>query len=455
MDVTNKRVLVVGLGKSGLAAVRLLAGRGANVIVNDLRDADALGPIADEARSYGAELALGHHDAALFSSVDQIVVSPGVPPLHALTVAEEKGIPIASEIELASWFIQAPILGITGTNGKSTVTTLLGLMAEHSGRPTFVGGNLGTPLVDVIGTDAAGPNGLVVVELSSFQLERVAQLRVHVGALLNVTPDHLDRYATLDEYAAAKARIFERQTEQDFAIVPFGDALCLNYAQAGRAKLLKFGGSGGDVRVVQGVITDATNGLAVPLSQTRLVGAHNADNACAAALMARASGIEVTAIAQALLEFAPLGHRMQRVRELNGVQFFDDSKATNVGATVAALDGLDRAGGRVVLIAGGKHKGAEYTPIRERLDRFGRAAVLIGEATPLLEGDFEGARFVVERATTMADAVQRAFRLAQPGDLVLLAPACSSFDMFRSYAHRGDEFQAAARALTEADHGAR
>lgn len=455
MDVANKRVLVVGLGKSGLAAVRILSERGAAVIANDLRDAESLGVIAEEARSFGAELSLGHHDAALFSSVDQIVVSPGVPPLHALVVAEEKGIPIASEIELASWFIDAPILGITGTNGKSTVTTLLGLMAEASGRPTFVGGNLGTPLVDVIGTDAASERGLVVVELSSYQLERVARLRVHVASLLNVTPDHLDRYSTLAEYAAAKARIFERQEKSDYAAVPFGDALCLDLTRSGQGTVLRFGGSGGDVRVIDGVITDVSNGLAVPLSETRLVGAHNADNACAASLMARVAGIDVSAIAKGLRDFAPLGHRMQHVRDLADVAFYDDSKATNVGATVAALDGIDRRGGRVVLIAGGKHKGAEYTAIRERLDRFGRGAVLIGEATPLLAADFEGARFSVAQASTMDDAVQRAFQMAQRGDTVLLAPACASFDMFRSYAHRGDEFQRATHALTEADHGTR
>jgi UDP-N-acetylmuramoylalanine--D-glutamate ligase len=270
-----------------------------------------------------------------------------------------------------------------------------------------------------------------------------------------VTPDHLDRYATVEEYGAAKARIFERQTADDYAIVPFGDELCTRFARVGQARLLTFGGTRGDVRTVNGVVTDSVNGLAVALTETRLVGAHNADNACAAALMARVAGIGVDAIAKGLRDFEPLGHRMQLVRELSDVKFFDDSKATNVGATVAALDGLPRAGGRVVLIAGGKHKGAEYTPIRERLERFGRAAVLIGEATPLLEADFNGVAFVVERATTMADAVQRAYRLARPGDLVLLAPACSSFDMFRSYAHRGDEFQLAARALTEADHGAR
>lgn len=455
MDIANKRVLVVGLGKSGLAAVRILCERGATVIANDLRGAESLGVIAEDARRFGAELSLGHHDAALFCSVDQIVVSPGVPPLHALEVAEEKGIPIASEIELASWFIDAPILGITGTNGKSTVTTLLGLMAEASGRPTFVGGNLGTPLVDVIGTDAASERGLVVVELSSYQLERVARLRVHVASVLNVTPDHLDRYSTLAEYAAAKARIFERQEKNDYAVVPFGDALCLDLTRSGSGTVLRFGGSGGEVRVIDGVITDAVNGLAVPLSETRLVGAHNADNACAAALMARAAGVDVKAIAKGLREFAPLRHRMQHVRDLADVAFYDDSKATNVGAAVAALDGIDRKGGRVVLIAGGKHKGAEYTAIRERLDRFGRGAVLIGEATPLIAADFDGARFSVVRASTMDDAVARAFQMAERGDTVLLAPACASFDMFRSYAHRGDEFQRATHALTEADHATR
>jgi UDP-N-acetylmuramoylalanine--D-glutamate ligase len=447
IDLTGKRVLVVGLGQSGLAAVRLLASRGARVIANDLRSEAELGDVATQVRALGAELVTGEHAARLFTAVDRIVVSPGVPALPALSAADRVGIPIASEIELASWFIDAFVIGITGTNGKSTVTTLVGEMCKHSGRPTFVGGNLGTPLVDVVGSPAAN-GGYVVVEMSSYQLERVERLRVQVAALLNVTEDHLDRYPSLQAYAAAKANLFRCQRAGDAAVVPEGDALIEELAEWGPATLHRFGGAAGGVRVAAGKLVDEELGELLPLSELKIKGAHNVSNACAAALCARLAGVPKPAIITALREFAGLPHRMVHVADVGGVAYYDDSKATNVGASVAALDGLAPNVDRIVLIAGGKDKGGDYAPLRERLQKCARGVVLIGAARPIIARALAGAAYPVDEAETLEDAVIKAQALAQRGDAVLLAPACASLDMFRSYAHRGEVFQAAVGKLS-------
>mgnify|MGYP003444435217 CR=1 FL=1 len=448
VELKGKRVLVVGLGKSGLAAVRLLHARGARVIANDIRPEAQL-PEAAELRALGVELALGSHDPVRFTGVDRIVLSPGVPPMAALDAADRARVPVASEVELASWFIDATsakVIGITGTNGKSTVTSLVGEMCQHSGRPSFVGGNLGTPLVDVVDTEAAR-SGYVVVELSSYQLERVQRLRVHVGALLNVTEDHLDRYPSFQAYAAAKANLFDCQRAEDFAVLPAGDALCEELSERGQAQRSRFGGADGAVCVQDGQLVDAVYGPLVAVSELRIRGAHNLDNACAAALCARLAGVPRESIQHVLRTFAGLPHRMAHVADIDGVAYYDDSKATNVGATVAALDGLAPSARRVVLIAGGKDKGGDYTPLRERLAACGGGVVLIGEARPMLARALAGAAYPVVQAETLEAAVQRARSLAKSGDAVLLAPACASFDMFKSYAHRGDVFQAAVQGM--------
>ena len=439
--VAGQRVVVVGLGRSGLAAAGLLLDQGAHVTLNDHR-ADVAGAEALAAR--GAELAFGHHEDSVFADADRIVVSPGVPPLPAVERAAARGVPVASEVELASWFVRAPVVAVTGTNGKSTVTSLLAAMAMQTERPVFVGGNLGTPLVDVVGTPAAEKDGLVIVELSSFQLERVDRFRAHVAVLLNVTDDHLDRYEGFGAYAAAKGRIFAGQTRADHAVVPHGDALCLSLAQAGAAPVHRFGR---DVRVEDGVVRDPESGLAVPVAELGLTGGHNVLNAMAAALAGRLAGFPKDAVEHALRTYRGLPHRMSFVRELEGVRYFDDSKATNVGAAVAALAGFDPARGSVVLIAGGRDKGGSYGPLAEAFGAVGRALVTLGEAAPLIEDALGSTDLPIERADTMEDAVARARRLAQPGDAVVLAPACSSFDMFRSYAERGDVFAKAVADL--------
>lgn len=447
MQLRGKTVLVVGLAQSGLSAVRLLCARGARVIANDRRDEAQLGRIAAQARTAGAKLELGGHDPHLFTSVDRIVVSPGVPSLPALEAAERAGVPIIGEVELAASLLHGTLVGITGTNGKSTVTSLIGNMCERTGRPTFVGGNLGEPLSDAVGSPADCDDGFCVVELSSFQLERARQLRCHVAVLLNVTEDHFDRYASFAEYAAAKGRIFHGQGREDVAVVPQDDALCRSLARAGAARIVEFGGRHGEARVDEATLLDAESGLRVPVAELGLQGAHNLSNACAAASAARCVGVPPESIAEVLREFRGLPHRMQHVADVDEVAFYDDSKATNVGAAVAALRGLASRGGSVVLIAGGKDKGGDYAPLCEALKKRGRAVVLIGEAADRLHEALNGSGLPLQHAAGMAEAVERAYALARPGDAVLLAPACASFDMFRSFGHRGDVFQQAVEAL--------
>jgi UDP-N-acetylmuramoylalanine--D-glutamate ligase len=449
MDLAGKTILVVGLGQSGLAVARLLASRGASIVRNDVRAAGALPEAVALAAELGARLELGAHDAKLFTSIDRIVLSPGVPPLPALDAAEAAGIPIASEIEVASWFVEGKVIGITGTNGKSTVTTMVGDIFRASGIPTFVGGNLGTPLADVVGTEAASRRGVMVVELSSYQLERVDVFRAHVAALLNVTADHLDRYPSLAAYAASKGNIFRGQRRGDIAIVPDGDELCLDLARPFDAEIRTFGGYG-DVQVIDDRIVDMAGDVDLPVSELHVKGGHNVSNACAAVLVARSAGAPRWAIETALREFRGLPHRMARVAEIRGVTYFDDSKATNVGAAVAALDGLRGIEGKVVLLAGGKDKGGSYAPLRACMEREGRALVLFGEAAPLIEQALTSSSLPIVRVSTMEEAVRRAADLAREGDAVLLAPACASFDMFRSYAHRGEVFAHAVRGLEEA-----
>jgi UDP-N-acetylmuramoylalanine--D-glutamate ligase len=453
MELQGKRVTVVGLGESGLAAARLLMQRGAHVTLNDARDAATLGARVLELASEGARLDLGEHDADRLAANDLIVISPGVPNLPALAAAEARGVKLVSEIELASWFVAGTVIGITGTNGKSTVTTLIGEMCKGTGRPTFVGGNLGTPLVAVTESPAASREGFVVVELSSFQLERIEQFRAHVGVLLNVTDDHLDRYPSFAAYAAAKGRLFATQSKADFALAPSSDALCLGLARVSPGTLATFAGEGGEVRCQGGALVDTVSGLSIPTAEIGIKGDHNLDNACAAALAARLAGVPRAAIEAVLRSFRGLGHRMQSAGAIKRVSFYDDSKATNVGASVAAVLGLGRQNVRVVLIAGGKDKGGSYQPLVDVMRQHGRALVLIGEASSLIAGAFaESARetgLQIERARSMQDAVRISMQLAQAGDAVLLAPACASFDMFRSYAHRGDVFCAAVKALRE------
>jgi UDP-N-acetylmuramoylalanine--D-glutamate ligase len=439
MEILGKKVIVVGLGKSGMAAARLSAELGASVVATDSAPAERLAP---EVSRLPGQVVLGGHAGVDFAGADLIVVSPGVPTFAALADAERAGVPVIGELALSSSRIQAPLLFVGGTNGKSTTTTLLGDLLKAAELRVFVGGNLGTPAAEA----AALQLDAAVLEVSSFQLERAPGVRPKVSVLLNITEDHLDRYACFQEYADAKGNAFVSQTPEDFAIIPQGDAECRRQAQRGAGKLLEVGGAGADYAVADGTIVERATGERFELRDTRLHGLHNHHNAAFAVAAARALGVPAPPIQRALRDFAPLAHRMALVTEARGVRFYDDSKGTNVGAAVTALLGLNEPRG--VLIAGGRDKLGSYAPLVEALRRKGRAVVVIGEAADKI-ADAVGDAVPLSRAADMPSAVRMAFELAHPGDAVLLSPACSSFDMFKSYADRGDRFAEAALSLKQ------
>lgn len=436
MDLQGKRVVVVGLGKSGRSAAALCRDRGARVLGTDRA---ALEQLPSGVRKLGIELALGGHEGVEFEKADLVVVSPGVPSFPALEAAEAAGVPVIGEVELASRFLTAPIVAIGGTNGKSTATTLVGHLVEASGRTSFVGGNLGDPACDAVGQDPQ----VVVYEVSSFQMERVPTFKPRVAVLLNLTEDHLDRYPGFAAYAAAKGNAFAQQDADDVAIVPADDPLCIAQARRGRGRLVTFG-SGGDYDLEGLDVVEASTGHRFRLDETDLYDRHNHLNAAAAIAAARALGIDAEAIEEGLKWFRALPHRMGLVGRLHGVNFYDDSKATNVGATVTALLGLTEP--KAVLIAGGRDKLGSFEPLVAAIEQKARAVVVLGEAAERIARAV-GKRVRVERARTMGEAVEAAYGLARPGDAVLLSPACASLDMFRSYAERGDQFAIAVQRL--------
>jgi UDP-N-acetylmuramoylalanine--D-glutamate ligase len=437
------RAVVIGAARSGRGAVRVLAARGARVTVVEQR------PDAAREADWPAsvELRCGAGATAALDGVDLIVPSPGVPRQHPmLQDAVARGIPVWSEIELAARLLDCPVLAVTGTNGKSTTTVLVGNMLRAAGQRVFVGGNLGTPLTEAVGSGDAWD--AAVAEVSSFQLEWVPSFRPRVAVLLNLTPDHQDRYADLADYGAAKANLLAHQESGDYAVLNRDDAWVWAQRRATRATVLSFGRDAvefgtfldGDDVVVWG----AGQPQRYALGESPLSGAHNRENLLAAITAASAWGVPSDAIRAGMRQTAGLPHRLTRVRERDGIAWYDDSKATNVGAAVTALTGLAEPKG--VLIAGGRDKFGAYEALVQALVERGRGAVLLGEAAERLERAI-GGRVPVVREASLAGAVHAALGLARPGDAVLLSPACSSFDMFTSYAERGRLFAEAVRNL--------
>lgn len=438
LDLKGKTVVVVGLGASGRSAVEFLLRRGARVIGTDSAPADK---VPDVARKLGCELVLGGHAGVDFNAADLIVVSPGVPHFPALAAAEDAGVEVIGETELASRGLDAPILAIGGTNGKSTATVLLGHLLEGADLKVFVGGNLGEPACEAPDQDVDA----VVLEVSSFQMERVPTFRPRVALLLNVSEDHLDRYDDFNGYVRAKGNCFANQQPDDVAIYLAGSMRCREQASRGKAQLVSFGETG-DYFVDGADIVEKKTGERFDLSSADLHGLHNRMNAAAAIAAARAFGVETEAIVEGLRRFRALPHRMALAGRYQGVSFYDDSKATNVGAAVTALSGLTEEKG--VLVAGGRDKMGSYDALVEALREKGRGAVLLGEAAGRIEAAI-GDVVPVQRAKTMQGAVLRAFGMARPGDAVLLSPACASLDMFKNYADRGDRFIEAVAALSQ------
>lgn len=448
-DLKGKRAVVVGLGLSGVASCRLLRSRGVDVIGTDSKKEDSVSADVKALEREGVALVLGGHASSRMHEADLIVISPGVPVFPELQEAERAGVPIWGEVELAVRAVNETaeaagrkrprLVAIGGTNGKSTVTTLIGAILERAGLSVFVGGNLGQPLAAEV--DRAFD--VLVLEVSSFQMERVALFHPDVSVLLNITPDHLDRYAGVEGYANAKGNSFLLQTEADLAIVPFDDAACLLQAGRGKARVITFG-VGGAVDVRADAVVDHRSRVSYPRSRFGLRGGHNALNVAAAVAAIGPFTLDSQIVLEVLEGFRGLPHRMALVRELDGVRYYDDSKGTNVGASVTAVRGIVEA--KVVLIAGGRDKGGSYEPLVAALREKGRAVVTLGEASDLI-ATAVGEVVPVRRAESMDEAVRVATELANAGDAVLLSPACSSFDMFSDYKQRGDAFVAAVQDL--------
>lgn len=436
-SVSGLPVLVVGAARSGVAAAHLLARRGAMVTLTDQK---ATLPEASELQAAGVRLELGRHTMQSFETTRLVVMSPGVPlELPEVARARALGIPVIGELELASRWLRGPIVAITGTKGKSTTTTLVGRMLEAAGRRVMVGGNIGYPVSAQV--EASTADTVHVIEASSFQLEATDTFRPWIAALLNFSPDHLDRHPGEAAYAAAKTRIFANQQADDWAVINADSPEAMRLSQQTRARVVRYGldTDTAEVHAGRGFVWHRTSEGDVPLlpiSAVHLSGRHMLSNVVAATAISHLAGATEASLAQALEGFTGLEHVMEPVGQRGGVRFVNDSKATNVDAAARSIESFDK----VVAIVGGKFKGGDFADLAEPLRSHGRAVVAIGEARPMVRAALAEVVPVVE-ASTLADAVRQAWDLAVPDGVVLLAPACSSFDMFRDYADRGMRFK--------------
>jgi len=447
IELRKMRVLVIGLARTGVATALFCTKHNAVVTATDARPESELGDVPAKLREAGVSLELGGHVEKTYLAQDLIVASPGVPADDPLLMkARSKGITIWSEIELAYRFMEGELIGITGSNGKTTTTTLVHHILSSAGRNAILAGNVGTPLIACVEQMKAGT--VSVVELSSFQLELTDKFRPNIAVFLNLTPDHLDRHKTVAAYSAAKSRVFAKQTELDAAVLNADDAPTVALAPKkpqlfwfSRKKLVEQGAClrGEDLVIVH-------HGKEEPVMKVAdipLPGSHNVENVLAAATAARLAEVEVSAIAKAVKSFRAVEHRLEFVAEVNGVRYYNDSKATNVDATFKALEAFL---GRILIVLGGKDKGSDFTILRTPLRDKAILALLIGAAAEKIEKQIAGS-VALERAGTLENAVAIASQAAKPGDIVLLAPACASFDQFESYEHRGRVFKDLVRKL--------
>jgi UDP-N-acetylmuramoylalanine--D-glutamate ligase len=456
MELKNKRVLVVGLGRSGVASAFFLQDHGAKVTVSDSKsEAQLQGEIA-ALLDRGISIETGQHGERTFRDQDLIVVSPGVPSNQPqLQHARTLGIPVIGEVELAFRFLQGRVIAITGSNGKTTTTTLTGEILAKSGRKTLVGGNIGTPVISLVGQST--PETLVVLEVSSFQLETIERFRPWIAAILNITPDHLDRHGTFQAYVDAKARVFENQASGDYAVLNADDPTSAALKGKVKGSLCWFSRkkaveSGASLQGDQIVFRDGGREQAVlSRGEIQLKGAHNLENVLAAVTMSMIAGCDPAQVRRAVTEFRAVEHRLELVATVNGVAFYNDSKATNVDATVKALESFP---GKIHIILGGKDKGSDYSILNPLLRERVKRVYLIGAAAEKIASQVQGAA-PMERSGTLERAVRRASEGASPGDIVLLAPACASFDQFENYEHRGRVFKELVLALSPVSLGER
>jgi len=447
MELKDKRVLVVGLGKSGVASALFLKAHGARVTVSDTKSGDELRNEIPVLLDHGITVETGGHGERTFRGQDLIVVSPGVPVDAPLLVqARSLGEAVIGELELAAQFLPGPIVAITGSNGKTTTTTLTGEILAAAGMPVLVGGNIGTPAIAL--AERAKTDTVIVLEVSSFQLETIQTFRPKVAVVLNVTPDHLDRHRTLEVYVDAKARIFENQRGEDFAVLNADDPICTTMAARTRAQLFWFRRQkevqqGAWLRDGKILFRNGSQQREVMLvSEIPLKGAHNLENVLAAVCASALMGCAPEKIRQTVMDFKAVEHRLEFVTTIRGVDYYNDSKATNVDATIKALESFPS---HIHLILGGKDKGSDYTVLNDLLRQRVKRVYTIGTAAAKIESQIKGVEVV--HAETLDNALRKANALAQPGDVVLLAPACASFDQFKSYEHRGRVFKEIVRGL--------
>jgi len=447
MDLANKRVLVVGLGKSGVASALFLQARGAKVTVSDSKPQDQLGEEIPVLLDHGIAVETGGHGERTFRGQDLIVVSPGVPvDSPPLVQARALGEPVIGEIELASQFLPKNLVAITGSNGKTTTTTLAGEIIAGGGFSTAVGGNIGTPAISLV--EQAMPDTVVVLEVSSFQLETIQTFRPKVAVVLNITPDHLDRHRTFEAYTNAKARIFENQQAQDFAVLNADDAASAGLASRTQAQVFwisrkKEVKQGAYVRDGRIFFRDPKGQHEImQTSEIPLKGSHNVENVLAAICVGAVMGCDAVSIAKAVLNFKAVEHRLEYVATIRGVEYYNDSKATNVDATIKALESFPA---NVHLILGGKDKDSDYTQLNDLLQQRVNRVYTIGAAAEKIESQIKGVE--VDHSETLETALRRASAIAAAGDVVLLAPACASFDQFQNYEHRGRVFKEVVHTL--------
>jgi UDP-N-acetylmuramoylalanine--D-glutamate ligase len=450
--VEDQQILVLGLARSGLAAARLLKQEGAIVRGSDLRSEGDLRSEVDELRQLGVQVETGGHSSEMLRGTDFVVVSPGIPDdAPILGEARKLGIAIYSELEVASWWARAPMVAVTGSNGKTTTTTLLGRIFQRAGRNCQVAGNIGFPLS--AGVRDVPPEGILVVEVSSFQLQYIESFHPRVGVILNITPDHLDRHRTMEAYAGAKARLLMNQTTADTAVLNHDDPRTAALEDRVKGALIPYSireRVKGGVFVQEGEIISALSGAeqkVLPIDQVTLPGPHNLSNALAAVAAARALGVDLSICARELTAFKGLEHRLELVRVLDGVRYVNDSKATNVEAVEQALLSYP---GKILLIAGGRDKDADFSRLSQLIGQRVRWLILLGEAREKMErawGKLTDTRLV----GSLEEAIRLAQQKAQPGETVLLSPACASFDMFRDFEDRGNAFKKIVERLTAAN----
>ena len=449
MELNGKRTLVVGLGKSGVASALFMKAQGARVTVSDTKSGDELRNEIPVLLDHGITVETGGHGERTFRGQDLIVVSPGVPvDAPPLVQARTLGETVIGEVELAAQFLPGPIVAITGSNGKTTTTTLTGEILAASDLPVLVGGNIGTPAISL--AERAKPETIIVLEISSFQLETIQTFRPKIAVVLNVTPDHLDRHRTFEIYTDAKARIFENQQGSDFAVLNADDPTCVAMGARTRAQVFWFSRHkevelGAWVRDGNVLFRDGKGQREIlQVSEIPLKGAHNLENVLAAVCAAALMGSAPEKIRQAVHAFKAVEHRLEFVATINGVDYYNDSKATNVDATIKALESFPA---NVHLILGGKDKGSPYTVLNDLIRQRVKRIYTIGAAAAKIESQVKGAEIV--HAETLENAIRKAHAAATPGDVVLLAPACASFDQFKSYEHRGKVFKEIVKGLAQ------